>query len=56
MTYQDLQKWIDSLTPEQKQMSITIHDNIADEYYPIHHCWVTQEDDVIDKNSPVITF
>ncbi len=55
-TYNDLKAWIESLTPDQREASITIHDDEADEYYPIRRCWTANETDVLDIGSPVITF
>lgn len=57
MTYEELRNWIDSLTPEQRNQSVTIYDNENDEFYPTHFCWISTKNDtdVIDENTPVIS-
>ena len=49
MTYEKLEKFLAQLSPEQKQQDVTIYDQAADEYYPLHKLETTQYDDVLDK-------
>ncbi len=55
-TYEQLAEYIERMTPEQRQMSVTIHLNSTDEYYPVDHAELTndQEEDRLDDGHPVL--
>lgn len=58
MTYEELRKWINSMTSEQRSKSVTIYNDETDEFYSVHFCWISTKNDtdVVDENTPVITF
>lgn len=66
MTWEQLGKYINNLTPEQRQTNVTLHDQIDDEFirldsfvgnwkdfYPDGDC---PADGVLDDNHPFLAF
>ncbi|TXG76190.1 hypothetical protein E6Q11_05155 [Candidatus Dojkabacteria bacterium] len=54
LTYNQLAKWIASMTPEQRMLTATIFDPVEDEFHPVTDIAITLEDDVLDKDHPMI--
>jgi len=57
MKYRDLGNWIAGFTEEQKDMNVSIYDTEEQEYHapiPKLPLTFTDEDDVLDKDHPVI--
>jgi hypothetical protein len=51
MTYKQLAKWIDTLTPEQQECDVIVYDG---EYHPLEGVFCEDESDVLDKDHPVL--
>lgn len=52
MTYRNLLSTLSSLTEEQLDCTVTIHDSHLDEYYPAGYA--IADTDVLDKNHPIL--
>lgn len=55
MNYRKLARLIDSMTDEEKDMTVTIFVPGVDEYYPATVAYTDEECDVLDPNHPIIT-
>lgn len=55
MTYEDLYAYIGKMTPEQRQMTVTVH-LPEDEFIAVHHAELTndQEEDRLDDGHPYL--
>jgi hypothetical protein len=51
-TYNDIAKFIEGMTEEQRMMTATVYNNDEEEYYPITKLNVTTDCDVLDENHP----
>lgn len=56
ITYRELKEKLEKLTEEQLDMNVSFYDKMNDEYYSGGAFFITDEDDVLDKNHPVITY
>lgn len=54
MTYANLKAWIETLTPAQLQCDVSVHDIRNDEWYPVTDMGITNDDDVLNANHPVL--
>ena len=56
MNWNDLIKWIESLTPEQRETNVSVYDATNDETYPVTDFDITVISDTLDSDHPIITF
>jgi hypothetical protein len=54
MTWNQLKKAIENLTPEQRETTATVHLVGMNEYFGIRAFDITDETDVLDANHPVM--
>jgi hypothetical protein len=54
-TYQDIKNWIDGFSPEELQLTATVHDGEDDEYFGVDLIERTGNDaDVLDPKHPIM--
>lgn len=57
MTYKELKEKLDSFTPEQLEMHVTVHDTYNYEFYPVDNVdIITISTDELDKGQPYLNF
>ena len=57
MTYQDLLKYLHTLSPEELEQDVTIYDSYNDEFFQVRKCSRNQnETDVLDVGHVFLTF
>ncbi len=60
MNWNQLIEWIKTLTPEQRETDVTVHDIQNNETYKVEHFFINTRDniadDVLDENHPLIAF
>lgn len=56
MTYRELSEWIQQMTPVQLDSTVTVHLGEEDEFYPVDHGELTndQEEDRLDDGHPYL--
>lgn len=54
MNWNDLVKWIEKLSPEQRQTNVTVHVHHMDEFYAIFGATTAIDGDVLDKDHPYL--
>lgn len=54
MTYAQLLKRLQKLTPEQLSCDATIWDKHQDEYYAMNEFLISKETDILDKHHPFL--
>ena len=54
MTYAALKAWIETLSNEQQQCDVSVHDVANDEWYPVYDFGIITDDDVLDKDHPIL--
>lgn len=54
MTYAQLKAWLETLTPEQLAMNVSIHDVDNDEFHPLADVGIITDGDVLDMNHPIL--
>lgn len=50
MTYKELFQQLSTLTEEQMNQTVTVHDPYQDEYIAVVHTETTSDSDVLDEN------
>ena len=50
MTYKELLEYLNELSTEQLNQTVTVYNAADDEYYPVNSCNVSLVDDVLDKD------
>jgi len=55
MTYEELGKFIEELSDEEKQCDVSVYLNRTDEFMPVDVCRISTPDiDVLDPGSPYL--
>lgn len=57
MTYLELKQMIETFTPEQQNMEVTVYDERMDEYFPAEEFLISDEsfNDCLDNGHPYLT-
>lgn len=57
MTYLELKKMIESLSPEQQNMDVTVYDWNLEQYFPAEEFLISDEsfNDCLDNGHPYLT-